>query len=261
MGRARAALAGFALGLLLSACPGRAPCDAAHCGGCCDAEGVCRAGGQALTCGSGGAACVRCAQGEQCVSRACVALPPLPPGPPDGGDGGRAPDAGVPEDAGTDAGQDDAGCRSLGTLALLEADGGYRGTGDQAPPNDFTWALAALDGGGAQWLRLELWHEQAVGAPVSPPLTRALAPPVRYAGCDVCLLLQSDCDGAQCAVTFLAQQGTLSVSQGTRSADAGTLEARGQALRLWAWDLVNDRPAEPAACLGVDDLTVRASWP
>src|SRR5258706_10362756 len=94
---AKLALLGFALGLALAACRGAKQCDAAACGGCCDAHGECRAGGLALACGGGGEQCRACGAGEQCVARQCHALGPLDGGEvdaaPDGG-GGPAPDGG-----------------------------------------------------------------------------------------------------------------------------------------------------------------------
>ncbi len=237
---------------LLAGCPAP-PCDALRCSGCCDESGQCRGGATVDACGSGGGRCGACAPDEQCVAHACFAPVPLDAGLPDAGDAG-APDAGgTPPDAGT---APDAGCLALGALAFPDAGGAYRGDGDQAPPNDYSVGTAALVDGGQ--LRLEVWHAQ--GAPLTFPLQRSYSPPVRYAACDVCVLLLASCDGGACALSYLAQAGTVQVSGATR-ADAGGLAAQATALRLVSWDLVRDQAAQPAACAELDSLHLEAHWP
>ncbi|WP_224243555.1 hypothetical protein [Hyalangium gracile] len=71
-GFARTAIA-FSLLLVVSACGGDSTttCDASNCLGCCQSDGVCAPGDQALACGSGGAACGGCGSLEQCVAGVC----------------------------------------------------------------------------------------------------------------------------------------------------------------------------------------------
>ncbi len=62
---------------------GDAGCGAQSCAGCCNAEGLCAAGGRAEACGAGGAECLNCsASGETCSDGQCVTPPP------DAGNGG-----------------------------------------------------------------------------------------------------------------------------------------------------------------------------
>ncbi|MBK7586460.1 MAG: hypothetical protein IPI67_40515 [Myxococcales bacterium] len=53
------------------------PCGPANCGGCCDAKGVCRNGGESDACGVSGGKCDDClTQGQGCVGGACQGAPP-----------------------------------------------------------------------------------------------------------------------------------------------------------------------------------------
>lgn len=60
-------------------CDGTAPpCGPATCTGCCDANGLCRAGTQTDACGAAGSACANCAaQNEGCSGGACQGAPPV----------------------------------------------------------------------------------------------------------------------------------------------------------------------------------------
>jgi hypothetical protein len=57
----------------LSACATQPTCDASLCVGCCDSDGICQAGTEALVCGAAGNLCIRCPQGDSCSAGTCVA--------------------------------------------------------------------------------------------------------------------------------------------------------------------------------------------
>jgi hypothetical protein len=59
----------------------KAVCNAKNCKGCCNGT-VCRVGTATSTCGTGGAACARCASGQTCTAGVCVSPTPPPPPPP-----------------------------------------------------------------------------------------------------------------------------------------------------------------------------------
>lgn len=57
--------------LVLVGCGSPKSCGPSTCEGCCDSGGICRAGTQAASCGTGGNQCAECASGESCVASAC----------------------------------------------------------------------------------------------------------------------------------------------------------------------------------------------
>jgi hypothetical protein len=72
-------------------------CSPKNCGGCCNSDGFCAGGGSAVTCGTGGRACVDCASmGQGCAAGVCSAI-----------DGGVVPTCST-----------DAQCRSMVTLCI-----------------------------------------------------------------------------------------------------------------------------------------------
>lgn len=86
--------------------PENAACDARTCpNGCCDVNGVCRAGDGPSACGIGGNICLRCGPSRVCEEGTCT----LPLGPV-GGAGTDPEDAGMSYgDGGATTGREDAG--------------------------------------------------------------------------------------------------------------------------------------------------------
>lgn len=77
--------------------PAIGDCGPKNCGGCCDAQGQCRAGTATSACGSSGFSCLACGQGQRCgATSACERDPNAPQGGGTAGAGGGSPGGGGP---------------------------------------------------------------------------------------------------------------------------------------------------------------------
>ncbi len=105
---------GAVLGLTVALVPSCGKkCGPENCQGCCNSNNECVTATIAATCGTAGASCSACAEGQECQNGACVTPQP-------------------PEDGGVDAGQPDAGlvcgkdddCKVLGNGSTCDTSSG-----------------------------------------------------------------------------------------------------------------------------------------
>ncbi|MCA2980370.1 MAG: hypothetical protein INH37_19030, partial [Myxococcaceae bacterium] len=69
----RVALLGALMGFVVALVPAcTRPCSETCKDGCCDSAGKCQVGTEVAACGTGGAMCASCAEGQTCTANACV---------------------------------------------------------------------------------------------------------------------------------------------------------------------------------------------
>lgn len=203
-----------------------AGCNPGTCGGCCDANLICRSGFSDSTCGTGGGACSDCALGgKTCVNRTCV-------------------------------------CPQRSSFLSATTAGGYRNTGANAPPNDATvgtqWSRTTAP---AENVTVTVWH----GRPATPflfPERRTFSTSTKFGTCDVCALYGKDCDPTtgRCAVDYLAQGGSVTVFAADKLTTGGRIRATGTSLHFVEWDFAADRPVSNGGCLDLGTLDMTISW-
>lgn len=257
---------GFASGLTLAACSGTTTtCSPSTCGGCCDSTGLCKPGVTADACGVDGETCGRCGSGTTCSQGACTAS-----GTGGGGGGGGGSSGGGGGATGGGGGSTGGGggstgggggaatgggsgsCRvvsSFGTESYKALEAGYlsftQGVGHY---HLVRWAQPV--GTSADVLALEVVYPNDAPTPAAP-FTQAIAA-VGYRACTVCAVFYDDCTGQplRCGKTYLAQAGTVSMSELTRATE-GRMTGSASNLRFVEWNLGTDVAVSNGACVEV----------
>lgn len=100
------------------------------------------------------------------------------------------------------------------------------------------------------------------------PLAATQIPAKNYAQCDYCFYLTLGCDnmGANCSKIYLAQSGTLTVSDATKNADAGTyaFTLSNVTFEEWGEFRTGGMAADQAVdggCLTMSNFAFTGSWP
>ncbi len=257
---------GFSLGLAFAACGSTsATCSATTCGGCCDATGKCQNGIAADACGVAGASCGRCGTGTVCQAGECRAASGTGGGGGNTNTGGGAGTGGGSATGGgtaTGGGGGTITCRQIASAPttdnnLLDAE--YRSfTSSQGHYNYAEWLFPNATQT-ADTLRIEVVYPNDQG-PV-PPVTRSFTTQ-GYFACPICALFYENCDSnMQCAKTYLAQRGSITITRADR-ATAGRLVGSATNVRFNEWDLVNDGPVTPPSCVEIASIgPFNAGWP
>ena len=170
-----------------------------------------------------------------------------------GVDGGR-----VVIDAGTDGGgRFDAGTCAVAPafgLADLNGKAGFDPGGPTSPPFNFATLSRAVDAG-----RFDvMFNEFYAGAVVS----NATIPAANYRDCSLCYAIRIDCDvmGQNCAKSYLAQSGAVTVSEATQDAGAGRYAFQLNNVLYQRWDFTSDT-AMDGGCLALGTFSFTGSWP
>ena len=172
-----------------------------------------------------------------------------------GVDGGR-----VVIDAGTDGGgRFDAGaCATAPAFGVAHLNGkaGFDSGGPTSPPFNFA-TLSRASGPDAGRFEL-MFNEFYAGAVVS----NATIPAANYRDCSLCYAIRIDCDtlGQNCGKSYLAQSGTVTVSEATRDAGAGRYAFQLNNVVYQRWDFTSDTALD-GGCLALGFFSFTGSWP
>ncbi len=222
---------GFLCGAALASCGEPAPtsCSATTCGGCCDATGRCLSGTAVDACGVEGQSCGRCGAGTTCQAGACAV-------DEGGGDGGSS------------------GCRQIASVSLPASNElllEYRRFASDT--GFYNFALWGVGAGTSPFdaVRVEVVYPDGQ-SPLTPPLSQSFSAQ-GYQACLVCMLYQEGCDDTgQCARTYLAQAGSVSISRADR-AEAGRIIGSATNVRFNQWNIETDT-AVGSACVEVGSI-------
>ena len=172
-----------------------------------------------------------------------------------GVDGGR-----VGIDAGTDGGGGvEAGACAVApgfVAADLSGKAGFDPGGATSPPFNFATMsrASAADAGRFDVMFNEFYAGAVVG--------NALIPAANYGACTLCYVIRSDCDtmGRNCARSYLARSGSVTVSEATQDAGGGRLAFQLNNVVYQRWDFTSDT-AMDAGCLALSRFSFTGSWP
>ena len=172
-----------------------------------------------------------------------------------GVDGGR-----VVIDAGTDGGRGfDAGACTVAPafgLAHLNGKAGFDPGGPTSPP--FNYATLSRPSGADAGRYDVMFNEFYAGTAIS----NATIPAENYRGCTLCYAIRIDCDtmGQNCAKSYLAQSGSVTVSEATQDAGAGRYAFQLNDVVYQRWDFTSDTALD-AGCLALNTFSFTGSWP
>ncbi len=162
----------------------------------------------------------------------------------------------IPTDAGVIP-TPDGGCTMIATWPTADVFGGYSmgnttasGYLDTAPGTN----------GRVDTLTLEAYFG---GMPVlTLPATRTFTTADTYGSCEVCSILERNCDSmGTCTEQYFAQSGSATVTTATQDENTGRFEGTLTNVRFVAWDFMNDEAAPSGACIVLGSATVAAAWP
>jgi hypothetical protein len=237
---------GLVLGAAASACAGAASaCSQTTCAGCCSSEGKCQTGVEPLACGVDGEACARCGPGTACARGTCVGT-----GSTGGGAGSTGGGAGsTGGGTGSTGGGSGSGCRQVATFSTTNVLLAAYWSFTQSPGHYNVIRFVQAGQGALDGLGIELPYPNDVVDP-TPPFTFALTS-AGYFQCKVCSVFYEACDqNMQCAKTYLARSGSVSISQADR-AEAGRIAGAASNLRFIEWDLGKDQAVTNGGCIEV----------
>lgn len=171
-----------------------------------------------------------------------------------GGGGGAALDAGSGGGGGGDAGA----CPAAPAFVAADLNGkaGFDPGGPTSPPFNFATLSRAS---GADAGRFDVMYNEFYAGAVVDDVT---IPAANYRRCTLCYAIRIDCDplGQNCAKSYLAQSGSVTVSEATRSADAGRYAFQLKNLVYQRWDFTSDT-AMDGGCLSLQNFSFSGRWP
>lgn len=150
----------------------------------------------------------------------------------------------------------DGGCLTLSTWATADGYGGYSAGNTTASAYLDT---APMVNGRVDTLTLEAFFG---GMPVlTLPATRTFSRADTYGSCEVCAILERNCDAmGACTEQYFAQSGTGTVTTATQDEGLGRLEGSLSNVRFVAWDFTNDEAAPSGACVVLGSAIVSVAW-
>ncbi len=158
-----------------------------------------------------------------------------------------------------------AACTAIASWTGVDALGAYV----PDPTFSYTLGLSFLDGASSyQALQLEDYHAAGVAYPKQLTFTAK----DKYFTCDVCVTLWDGCvddplsGRTGCQAVLFPQSGSITVSQSDQNADAGSLKATAQNMKLVEWllpqlDGGGDMPKPNGRCYEINSASWNVSWP
>ncbi len=170
-----------------------------------------------------------------------------------GVDAGR--DAGPARDAGSVGGGDAGACQAAPAFTAAELNGkaGFDPGGPTSLPFNFATMSRAADAGRFDVMFNELYAGAVVDTVPIPASS--------YRACTLCYAIRVDCDtmGLSCAKSYLAQAGSVTVSEATRSPDAGRYAFQLRNVVYQRWDFASDTPLD-GGCLFLGNFSFSGNW-
>lgn len=170
-------------------------------------------------------------------------------------DGGSNPEGSSDGNTAVDAGMA-AGCSSVRQLDRYPwgiSSGAYNGTGQSAPPNDFTLGLITSDLN----VTNRLVALARFGGGLQVPTEVAFTETDNLGNCHGCVTMSEGCSGGDCQTVFFAQGGTLEILRADKDPFGG-VSFRVHNLFLREWSLNQDQPKAGGKCVQI--ATADIDW-